>query len=151
MKLVDQVFLPNPLVLIAASSHTLAQRRWLGLADLSGQRFILREPGSCTRMAADAHLRRQKFRPDLRLELGSNEAIKDAVAGDLGVALLSHHGLPAESRAGGVAILPVRGLPIESKWHIVYPKGRRLSPIPAEFERPLLRQARLWSSWPDPQ
>lgn len=146
LPLVEQVFLPNPLVLIAAASHPLAHRRRLSLDDLVGQRFILREPGSGTRMAVDAHFRRQKFRPDLRLELGSNEAIKEAVAGKLGVAILSHHALSADPAASGIAVLPLRGFPIESKWHIVYPKGRQLSPIAAEFERHLLKQARQWSS-----
>jgi DNA-binding transcriptional LysR family regulator len=131
-------------------SHPLARRRRIGLADLSGQRFILREPGSGTRMAVDAHFRREKFRPDLRLELGSNEAIREAVAGNLGVAVLSRHALPADPQANGVVLLPVRGFPIASKWHIVYPKGRQLSPIAAEFERHLLLQARQWSPWPDP-
>ena len=47
--------------------------------------FILRERGSGTRMAADQHFRSHRFRPDIRLELGSNEAIKEAVAGGLGI------------------------------------------------------------------
>lgn len=148
LPLVDQVFLPNPLVLIAAASHPLACRRQLVLDDLADQRFILREPGSGTRMAADAYFRQHKFRPDLRLELGSNEAIKEAVAGKLGVAVLSRHALAVDPVASGVALLPVRGFPIESKWHIVYPKGRELSPIAAEFERHLLAEARQWSWWP---
>ncbi len=114
LHLVDQVFLPNPLVLIAAASHPLVRRRQLALDDLADQRFILREPGSGARLAADAHFRRHKFRPDLRLELRSNEAIKEAVAGKLGVAVLSRHALPADPIASGVALLPVRGFPIES-------------------------------------
>lgn len=149
LPLEDQVFLPNPLVLIASTAHPLARRRQLGLADLLGERFILREPGSGTRMAVDAHFDRHKFRPDLRLELGSNEAIKDAVAGKLGVAVVSRHSLPAEPATVGVVALRVRDFPIESNWHIVYPKGHQLSPIAAEFERHLLRQARQWSPWPD--
>ena len=88
-------------------------------------------------MAVDAHFRRQKFRPDLRLDLGSNDPIKEGVAGNLGVAVLSRHALPPEPPTSGVAVLPVRGFPIDSKWHIVYPKGRLLSPIAAEFERHL--------------
>lgn len=42
LELEDQVFLPNPLVLIAATSHPLARRRRLQLQDLRGMRFILR-------------------------------------------------------------------------------------------------------------
>jgi DNA-binding transcriptional LysR family regulator len=99
-------------------------------------------------MAVDAHFRRQKFRPDLRLELGSNEAVKEAVTGNLGVAVLSRHALPPEPPTSSVAVLPVRGFPIESKWHIVYPRGRMVSPIAAAFERHLQRQARHWTPQP---
>ena len=69
-----QPFLPNPLVIIAAASHPLAGRKRLPLARLARERFILRESGSGTRLACDAHFKRAGFVPDLRLEIGSNEA-----------------------------------------------------------------------------
>ncbi len=69
LDLVDDVFMANP----------LAKRKSLSLAELTGQRFILREEGSGTRMAVDHCFKKLKFRPDLRLELGSNEAIKESV------------------------------------------------------------------------
>ncbi|WP_338414696.1 LysR substrate-binding domain-containing protein [uncultured Sphaerotilus sp.] len=80
----DAVFLPNLLVLIAPGDHPLAQAPELVLDALAGERFILRvlrERGSGTRMAADAHFRAAGFRPQFRLKLCSNEAIKEAVAG----------------------------------------------------------------------
>src|SRR5690606_10099239 len=64
----DQVVMPNPLVVIVAHSHPLARKRQIALADLSPLRFILRERGSGTRMAVDAHSKRLRFKPDLRLE-----------------------------------------------------------------------------------
>jgi len=134
-------FLPNPLVVIAAASHPLAARRRLGLPDLAGSRFILRERGSGTRMAVDAHFRRHRFKPELRLELGSNEAIREAVAGNLGIAVLSRHALPARPQEQGVAILPVRGFPIASAWYVVHPSVRHLSPIARVFRQHLLRAA----------
>ena len=108
----DQVFMPNPLVVIAASAHPLAARRQLPLAELGTQRFILRERGSGTRMAIDAHFKRLRFRPDLRLELGSNEAIKEAVAGGLGVSVISSHALHGQAAEHGVSLLDVAGFPI---------------------------------------
>ena len=85
--------MPNPLVVIAANSHPLAKRRKLKLEDLGRLRFILRERGSGTRMSIDSHFKRLKFKPNLRLELGSNEAIKEAVAGNLGISIVSSHAL----------------------------------------------------------
>ncbi|MBI5926250.1 MAG: LysR family transcriptional regulator [Aquabacterium sp.] len=134
----DQVFMPNPLVLIAANSHPLAQQRDLTLEDLSKLRFILRERGSGTRMTVDAYFKRQRFKPNLRLELGSNEAIKEAVAGDLGISVISSHALHGQSAEHGVSVLDVQGFPIESNWHVVRLKGKQLSPIAKVFQAHLL-------------
>ena len=84
----DQIFMPNPLVVIAATAHPMTTRRTLDLAQLGSQRFVLRERGSGTRMAVDAHFKQHKFKPNVRLEMGSNEAIKEAVAGGLGIAII---------------------------------------------------------------
>jgi LysR family transcriptional regulator, low CO2-responsive transcriptional regulator len=141
MDLADQVFMPNPLVLIARSAHPLTRQRGIALADLKSQRFILREPGSGTRMAVDRAFARMRFRPDLRLELGSNEAIKEAVAGGLGVAVISRHALHGQDREYGVSVLDVQGFPLHSQWHVVHPRTKRLSPIAQVFRAHLLGQA----------
>lgn len=141
LELEDQVFLPNPLVLIASTSHPLARKPGLQLQDLRGMRFILREQGSGTRLAADAYFRKQRYVPDLRLELGSNEAVREAVAGGLGLAVISVHALAAKPSTQGVAVLDVQGFPITSQWHIVYPRGKHLSPIAEVFRQQLVAQA----------
>ena len=122
-------FLPNPLVVIAAKSHPLAGRKHLPLARLARERFILREPGSGTRLACDAHFARAGFVPDVRLEIGSNEAIKEAVASGMGIAVMSRHALGGKSAGPGLAILGVAGFPLHSNWWILYPRGKILSPI----------------------
>ena len=137
----DAVFLSNPLVLIASAGHALTQRGALALDDLREERFILRERGSGTRMAADAHFRAAGFRPNLRLELGSNEAIKEAVAGGLGLSVLSAHTLHGRAREHGVQVLPVAGFPISGQWHVVHRQGRALSPVARVFRAHLLSQA----------
>ncbi|MEK9952531.1 MAG: LysR family transcriptional regulator [Curvibacter sp.] len=141
LELEDEIFLANPLVLIAPAAHPLARRRGLQLQDLRGTRFILREQGSGTRLAADAHFRKQRYAPELRLELGSNEAVREAVAGGLGLAVISVHALAPKPATQGVAVLDVQGFPIASQWHIVYPKGKRLSPIAEVFRQQLVAQA----------
>jgi DNA-binding transcriptional LysR family regulator len=141
----DQVFMPNPLVAIAASAHPLATRRRLELRDLGDQRFILREPGSGTRMAIDAYFKRMRFKPNLRLELGSNEAIKEAVAGGLGLSVVSAHALHGKAAEHGVKVLEVAGFPIESHWHVVRQKGKQLSPIAHVFQKHLLAQSGKWA------
>ncbi|MBC7573952.1 MAG: LysR family transcriptional regulator [Herminiimonas sp.] len=142
--LADEVFMPNPLVVIAANEHAMARRRQIDLAELGSERFILRELGSGTRMATDAFFKREKFKPQLRLELGSNEAIKEAVAGNLGIAVVSRHALYASAADAAVVVLKVTGFPISSQWHIVHPLGRKLSPIAAVFREHLLTESQRW-------
>ena len=142
MDLADQVFMANPLVLVASAGHSLAgRRRKLALAQLAAERFILRERGSGTRMAVDAHFKKCRFKPQVRLELGSNEAIKQAVAAGMGVSVLSRHALGNPDAGEGLAVLPVQGFPIDSQWHIVRLQGKRLSPIAQAFQAHLMAHA----------
>lgn len=139
LALCDEVFLHNPIVMLAAADHPLAGQASLPLAALQGERFILRETGSGTRMAVDRHFATQGFRPDIRLELGSNEAIKEAVAGGLGLGITSRHALRGEQSHAGVCELAIAGFPLPSQWHIVHPAGKQLSPLASVFRQHLLQ------------
>ena len=140
----DEVFMPNPLLLVASKEHVLAKKKTVELVSLKDEKFIFREKGSGTRMATDAHFKRLKFKPSIRLELGSNEAIKQATIGGLGIAVLSKHALGEKSDQEEVAILKCKEFPIESSWHIVSPKGKKLSPIATIFKKHLSQQAKSW-------
>lgn len=131
--LVDEVFMANPLVMIAATSEKFVEQSSVGLGSLADRRFILREKGSGTRMAVDQYFTRQKFRPNIRMELGSNEAIKEAVAGGLGLGVVSRHALHGQQKEHGVAVVDVKGLPIMSNWHVVHLSVKKLSPIATAF------------------
>lgn len=138
MDVETHIFMPNPLAVIAASTHPLVHNTNVTLEALQNERFILRERGSGTRMAVDEFFKNQLFKPNLRLELGSNEAVKEAVAGNLGLAILSRHTLSGNLKHSGVAELNVQGFPIQSNWFIVYPKAKQLSPIAKAFLKNLL-------------
>jgi DNA-binding transcriptional LysR family regulator len=134
MDLSDEIFMTNPLVLVAATRAPLVKCTEVDLNSLSDQRFILREKGSGTRMGVDQFFQKKKFRPDIRMELGSNEAVKEAVAGGLGIGIVSRHALHGHQKEHGVAVVDVRGFPIQSNWHIVHPASKRLSPIATAFK-----------------
>jgi DNA-binding transcriptional LysR family regulator len=146
MDLVDDIFLHNPLVPIAAYSHPLTKKTSVPLNSFLDQRFILREKGSGTRMTIDKYFKTQKFRPDIRMELGSNEAIKEAVAGGLGIGVVSKHALHGHQKEHGVAIINVTGFPIMSHWHIVHPAKKHLPPVAIAFKTHLLNSVRLIKS-----
>ena len=126
-------FMPNPLVVIAPASHPLAGKKKTSLSALQPQRFILREKGSGTRLACDAHFAKHRFQPVVRLELGSNEAIKQAVAGGLGLAVLSTHALGEHLVDDALVVLDTTHFPIHANWFTVHPRGKRLSPAAQAF------------------
>ena len=126
-------FLENPLVVVAPRNHILATRKNLSLAELAQQPFIMREPGSGTRMATQALFDAQNIRIQVRMELGSNEAIKQAIVGGLGISVLSQHTLTQEAATGQLIILDVAGFPIRRYWYACYPKGKQLSVLARTF------------------
>ena len=140
LELGDEVFLPNPIVVIASASDPLTKRELVPLSELLQRRFILREQGSGTRMAVDQHFRKVKFKPDIRLELGSNEAVKESVAGKLGIGVVSRHALHGLRKEHGVVVINVAGFPLPSAWHIVHPAGKKLSPLAFAFKQHMLSE-----------
>jgi DNA-binding transcriptional LysR family regulator len=140
MDLADEVFMPNPIVLIAPTSDPLTKRKLVPLHELAQRRFIFREKGSGTRMAGDQFFRTSRFRPDVRLELGSNEAIKESVAGGLGIGVVSRHALHGRLREHGATVINVEGFPLASAWHIVHPASKKLSPLGSAFKQHLLTE-----------
>jgi len=147
MELERHDFLPNPLVVIGPESHPLVQRRQIALTELGDERFILREPGSGTRLSCDSHFSREGFKPRVRLELGSNEAIKQAVAGGMGLAVISRHALALHPAEDQLALLDVQGFPLQSQWWTLYPRGKRLSPLAQVLLEHIEHTAREWYQW----
>lgn len=141
MELERHAFLTNPLDVIAIDSHPLAGRQHVTLADLGAMRFILREKGSGTRLAGDNQFRRLGFEPTVRMELGSNEAIKQAVAAGLGIAVVSRHALAKNPADEHLAVLDVAGFPVQSNWWTIYRKGKKLSPVASAFLQHLEQRA----------
>ena len=131
-----QPFLDNPLVVIAPRAYQPPRPGELRLADLAAERFLLRESGSGTRMVVDQQLARERVRLARRMIVGSNEAIKQAVAGGLGVSILSRHAI-SEADLPEIRILPIRGFPLTGAWQVVHWHDAHLS-APAEAFRAYL-------------
>ena len=140
MDLQDEILMANPIVIIAPTADTRAQGGRMALRDLRSDRFILREPGSGTRMAADQYFRKKKFKPDIRLELGSNEAVKESVAAGLGIGVVSRHALHGMDKENGVRVMDVEGFPLPSAWHMVHHAHQKLSPAALAFRKHLVTE-----------
>jgi DNA-binding transcriptional LysR family regulator len=146
-------FAPNPLVVVARRDHPLVGKKNISLERLSKEPFIIREPGSGTRDITLKKFAEKGLRPNVRMELGSSEAIKYTIAGGLGISLLSLHTFTLEGKNGPVAILDVKGFPIMRSWYLVHPKGKELSLVAQTFLEFAIKcepdiRSRMQNIWP---
>ncbi|GBL47719.1 RuBisCO operon transcriptional regulator CbbR [Sulfuriferula multivorans] len=122
----------NPIVVLAAPDHPLAHKKKITLERLAQEPWLMRERGSGTRNAIERRFAEQGITIRPRLELGSNEAIKQAILVGLGISALSRHTLTL-NQPGQFAVLDVQGFPILRHWYAVYPAGRQLSVVARAF------------------
>ena len=124
----------HPQVVIASPSHPLVGRSGIPKSDLVGEDFILREEGSGTRTLFDAFFGDlASARPRVRLEIGSNETIKQAVVAGLGLSLISAHTVEVEVASGRLAVLDVAGLPLLRQWFLVRRENWTPTPVGEAF------------------
>ena len=102
----------DELVVIGAPSHPLANRRSVSLDTLVTEPFIVRERGSGTRDVAEQALAAQGVRLTVAMQLASTEAIKQAVAAGLGLAIVSRSAIADQLALGRIAVIPLRGVPL---------------------------------------
>jgi DNA-binding transcriptional LysR family regulator len=133
-------FLENPLVVIARVDNPLAKETNIPIQKLNKQIFIMRELGSGTRQAVQKLFSQYGISPQVRLELGSNEAIKQAIAGGLGISVLSKHTLASQEALRELTILDVQHFPIQRYWYVAYLGGKQLSVIAQTFWEYLLAE-----------
>lgn len=130
---VTQRILPNPLVALAPKDHPLAGKKKIPFATFAEQPFLMREPGSGTRMIAMDCFASHGLQPDVRMELSTNEAIREAIALGLGVSIMSRYTLEQGAKPDNLAILDVEGMPIEKDWVFAYPVDKQLPAAAASF------------------
>ena len=103
------------------------------LANLSKEPFIIRETGSGTRIAVERLFDQHNIKINVRMELGSNEAIKQAIVGGLGLSILSRHTLNLDAAMEQLAILHVEHFPIRREWYAVHHGDKQPSMVAATF------------------
>lgn len=127
-----QPYLENPMVVVAPINHALAGRESISLAEIAEFPFIIREQGSGTRIVVEKLFAEAGYSLNIRMELGSNESIKQGITGGLGVAVISLHTLTSGDFTE-LTILDVEGFPISWQWYVGHPRGKRLSVVARTF------------------
>lgn len=133
IEIVTQPILPNPMVIFAREDHPLVKEKKIYLSQLKNEKFIMREPGSGTRMVAYETFDKYGFEPQVQMELSTNEAIKQAILAGLGISILSQYTLGLDTLEPRLSILNVQDFPIERQWQFVYPVGKQTSSVSRAF------------------
>jgi DNA-binding transcriptional LysR family regulator len=141
MGVVMEPFARNAHIIVAPPTHPLAAEKSVNAADLAGEDFLMREKGSGTRQLLERFLLSHGVEVHPRMEMSSNETIKQATIAGMGIAFLSEHSVTLELETGRLKTLSVVGLPIIRDWNLVHHRDKRLSPVARAFKAFLLEQA----------
>ena len=134
-------FASHPHVFVASPEHPLVARGRIKVEDLRPYDFIVREPGSGTRAAMQKFFAETYVEPREKMQLGSNETIKQAVMAGLGLGFLSLHTIGVELSQGRIAMLEVEGAPVVRAWNLVHTQSKLLSPAAEAFRYYMLEHA----------
>ncbi len=107
-------YMNDRLVVFVAKGHQWAQRRSIRLEEMADQTLISREPGSTTRAIFENAMLKQGVKPAAMLEMGSREAVREAVAAGLGTGVVSQSEFGFDTRLHKLLVADVRLEVVES-------------------------------------
>lgn len=134
LQVITEEFYEHPYVIIASPENPLASQQQIPALQLIDENILAREPGSGTRIILEQFFASHKVTPPELLEFNSNEAIKQAVMANMGVAIISAHTIHLETSARLLAVLDVENMPSIKTWFVTYLKNRHLSPAATAFK-----------------
>jgi DNA-binding transcriptional LysR family regulator len=128
IQLQSEILLENKLYLIGnQNAVSKIQNNYSNLFD--EYPLIYREEGSATRLVMENYLQRNGIQSTKKMQLTSNEAVKQAVIAGIGYSIMPIIGLKNELERGDLKIISMKGFPIKSNWYLVWLKNKSLSPV----------------------
>lgn len=130
---VDKVELMRNKLYLVGNRNRRFQRREYGREIFETVPLIYREKGSGTRHVMEKFIRRNRLPVKKKMELTSNEAVKQAVIAGLGFSIMPLIGIKNELMNGELQIIPVKGFPIQSTWYLIWLRDKKPSPVAAAY------------------
>jgi DNA-binding transcriptional LysR family regulator len=128
----SKIILENKLFLIGNKFVEVSPKKDLAVYT-SNFPLIFREFGSATRITMENYLDQNGIKPNMKLQLTSNEAVKQSVKAGLGLSIMPLIGLKNELDKGDLKIIPVKKLPIVTNWRLIWLKGKKFSPVASAY------------------
>jgi len=126
-------FLENPLVMVAHPEHRLSDEKKISIDQLKDEPFIFRELGSGTRMEMEKYLKEHGINIKPIMEMGMNEAIKQAIMAGIGLSIISKLSLGNELALNKISILDMPDFPLMTQWNVLFKKEKKLTPVTQNF------------------
>lgn len=147
MALKQEELMRNQLYLVASGSMSLPRTR--SQYDMLRQlTLIFREEGSATHLAMSNFLDSNNIKVFRKIQLTSNEAVKQAIMAGLGVSILPLICIRTELAAGSLQIIPLKGLPLKTTWRLVWHRDKKHTPVAAAFlEHVREHKAQIVGKW----
>ena len=133
-------FQDDNIVLVASPSHIVHSIENPSIEQIIELGLVAREQGSATRLAAERQFRNLGTIPRIAVELGSNQAVKQAASAGGGIGIISRLGITAELNAGMLKVLDVAGWNCRRPLTLIQPKDRYLSPSQRAFRAFLMSE-----------
>ena len=128
LKVNDEILLENELYVIGNRNEKNITKP-ITKSEIIEMPLIFREEGSGTRFVMEQYFKKHNIHVRKKMELTSNEAVKQAVIAGLGNSVMPLIGIRNELSNGDLKIIPAVGFPIKSKWHLIWLKEKKLSPV----------------------
>jgi DNA-binding transcriptional LysR family regulator len=128
----EEVLMDNELYFVANKNFELAKNK-LSRDELEKHALIYREEGSATRKFMEEYFKQKNLRARKKIELTSNEAVKQAIIAGLGISIMPIIGIREELKNKKLKLIPAAGLPIKTKWRLIWLKEKPLMPVAKEY------------------
>lgn len=123
----------NDKLAVVASPDMKFKNKITQLKDLNDENWIIREPGSGTRIVMKKLFKKHKMMPNLTMEIGNNESIKQLIMANMGISIVSMQSIELELKNKLIKILPVTDFPLLHPWYLVMNKGKKVNRVMKEF------------------
>lgn len=127
--IVEEAYCDDYLAFIAAPQHPLALKQKLSVQDLAGQAFIMREPGSGTQEIFEHAMRAAEVNWKVSGVYNNNEALKQAVHANLGLAVVSKIAVAEEVQQNKLVVLEIEGLALKRKFNLIYHRQKYFTQV----------------------